>query len=114
MKERKEINVQMGGRVRLARQTAGFTQEKLAEMVDVSVQFISDFERGVVGISIPRLVGICKALCVSSDYILTGKTESNDTSAVMDRLSHLSAEQYKIVESGINVILEAFATPAGK
>lgn len=42
----KEVNVQIGERCRKAREAAGYTQERLAEAVGKSTQFISDTERG--------------------------------------------------------------------
>ena len=80
MKERKELNIQIGERVKISRESAGLTQEKLAEYVDVSIQYISDLERGVVGASLKTMIKICTVLKVSSDYILMGKQHS-ETSA---------------------------------
>ena len=74
MKERKEINIQIGKRIQATRESFGYTQEKMAEKVGVSIQYISDLERGVVGTSVPTLIKICNTLCASSDYILMGKT----------------------------------------
>ena len=68
MKQKKELNVAIGMRLRQARDFAGYTQEKLAELVDVSVQYISDLERGVVGVSVPTLMNLCRALNASSDF----------------------------------------------
>ena len=108
MKERKEINIQIGERIQKAREASTYTQEKLAEKVGVSTQYISDLERGVVGTSIPTLIKICNTLCTSSDYILMGKSESRDISSVENRLQNLSQEEIEIVEKGINLMIEAF------
>lgn len=107
MKERKELNVKIGSRIKAAREASGFTQEKLSDMVGVSVQYISDLERGVVGTSIPTLLKICHALCLSSDYVLTGKPGHTHTSAVINRLCELPPERLKIIEPGIHALLEA-------
>ncbi len=55
MREKKEINIQIGEQVKKAREQASLTQEQLAEQIEVSPQYVSDLERGVVGISIPTL-----------------------------------------------------------
>lgn len=34
MKEKKQINVQIGGRIRIAREAAGYTQEHFAELIE--------------------------------------------------------------------------------
>ena len=53
MADKKEENVQIGARVKQAREAAGLTQERLAELVDVTAQFLSGVERGAVGLSVP-------------------------------------------------------------
>ena len=74
----------------------------------MSIQYISDLERGKVGTSIATLLKICKVLCVSSDYLLFGKQETNDLSATLERLKHLPVNQLELVEEGINTLLKAF------
>ena len=110
MKERKELNIQIGRRIQKARELAGYTQEKLADKVDVSTQYISDLERGNVGTSVPTLIKICKILCISSDYILLGKNtaEAPDISNITKRLINLSQDEIQIVENSINLMIEAF------
>ena len=108
MKERKELNILIGGRIQKAREASGYTQEKLADKVGVSIQYISDLERGVVGTSVPTLIKICNTLCVSSDYILMGKDETQDISSVEGRLNNLSPDEIQIIEKGISLMIEAF------
>jgi len=108
MKERKEINIHIGERIQKSRELSGYTQEKLAEKVGVSIQYISDLERGVVGTSVPTLIKICNTLCASSDYILMGKAGEKSIPSVTDRLQHLSPEELRIIEDGINLMIEAF------
>ncbi len=109
MKTKKELNIQIGERIRYSRETSELTQEKLAEMIDVSIQYISDLERGVVGTSIPTMIKLCETLKVSSDYILLGRIEKNDLSDIIERLRFLSPNELQIVEKGINVLLEAIS-----
>ena len=42
----KPINMEMGGRIRAIRKKVGLTSEQLANTMDISVQFLSDVERG--------------------------------------------------------------------
>jgi len=107
MKERKELYIKIGARIKHSREIAGYTQEKLADLTDVSIQYISDLERGIVGTSIPTLIKICETLNVSSDFILMGRTKENNLSNVQNRLLYLPESQIKLVERGINLILEA-------
>ncbi len=73
MKAKKELNIQIGSRVKTAREAMRYTQENLAERIDVSVQYISDLERGVVGASLPTMIKLCQVLHTSSDFLLMGK-----------------------------------------
>lgn len=49
MRTKKEINIEVGTRVKSAREACNMTQEELAERIDVSPQYISDMERGLWG-----------------------------------------------------------------
>lgn len=108
MKEKKEINIRIGERIRRARESAGYTQEKLAEKVEVSIQYISDLERGVVGASLQTIVRLCHVLSVSSDYILMGETDEIELLDLSVRLKELSQKEYRLMEANINLMLEAF------
>ena len=87
---KKPINVALGKRISQARSDAGHTQEWLAEAVGVSLQYISDLERGVVGTSIPTLIKICDALKVSSDSLLFEPKEHPDLAPLLDKMSSFS------------------------
>ena len=75
----KELNqISMGRRIRVIRESRGITREALAEMIDVSAQFIADVEYGNKGVSIRTLFLLKQALGVTSDYILAGKLYAVD------------------------------------
>ena len=75
----KELNrTAMGRRIRVIREDKGITREMLAEMIDVSAQFIADVEYGNKGVSIRKLFLLAQALEVTSDYILAGKLYAVD------------------------------------
>ncbi|MGM9563462.1 MAG: helix-turn-helix domain-containing protein [Faecousia sp.] len=97
MRAKKEINIQIGEQIKAARERAKMTQESLAERIEVSPQYVSDLERGVVGVSISTLKKICLALGVSSDQILFGSTQSNDFAPVSEKCRCLSHEQFTIL-----------------
>ena len=106
MKEKKELNVQIGKRIKDARLEIGMTQATLAEQIDVSEQYISDLERGVVGTSIQTLIDICSALSVTSDSLLFG-TVDIPSGNLFRRLESLSVKEFHLVETSINLMLEA-------
>ena len=110
MREKKEINVKIGNQIRVAREAAGLTQDRFAEMVSLAPKNVSDIERGFVGISIGTLIRICETLAISSDSILFGEAVGNDVSSLSDRLSNLPPEQFEIAVDIINKLFEAFAS----
>ena len=110
VREKKEINVKIGNQIRIAREAAGLTQDRFAEMVSLATKNVSDIERGVVGISIGTLVRICETLSISSDSILFGETSGKDAHSISDRLSNLPPEQFEIAADIINKLFEAFAS----
>ena len=64
----------LGNRIRKTRMNCGITQEKLAEMVDISTNFMSLIENGR-NMSVETLVKITDALGVTVDYLLSDTME---------------------------------------
>lgn len=96
MRVKKEINIQIGERVKAAREAAGKTQEQLAECIDVSPQYVSDLERGVVGFSIPTLKKLCTTLNVSSDRLLFDEATEQRAAILAEKCSDLSDGQFSV------------------
>ena len=65
-------------RIRKAREEQGYTREKFAEALDVSVSYLAELERGRTGISVKMLIKVCNVLGLSADYILFGQERSAD------------------------------------
>lgn len=65
-------------RIRKAREDLGYTREKFAEKLDVSVSYLAELERGRTGISVKMLVKVCHVLGLSADYILFGEPRQGD------------------------------------
>lgn len=111
MREKKAINVEVGRRVREAREAAGLTQERFAELVGISPQNVSCVERGLAGVSLTVLRRMCEILQVSSDSLLMGESGNNHAEAIAHRLEKLPPEQFRVVREVINSVLELTALP---
>ena len=107
MKQKKDINVFVGKQIKIAREEAKLTQEQLAEKIDVSPQYISDLERGVVGISLATLKRLCIVTGVSADSILFGIKSQNDVAAFSEKCAALSNEHFEILQEIANKYIEA-------
>ena len=110
VREKKELNVRIGNQIRIARESAGLTQDRFAELVSLATKNVSDIERGVVGISIGTLIRICETLSISSDSILFEEGTGNDAHSISERMSNLPPEQFEIACNIINKLFEAFAS----
>lgn len=70
---------QIGKRIRHIRKINKITQEQLAEMIDVSVPYISKIENGEKTVSAEIIVRLTPALHTSADVILCLETEDGVT-----------------------------------
>jgi transcriptional regulator with XRE-family HTH domain len=110
LKEKKDINVFVGHNLQIAREAAGLTQERLAELVGLGVKHISAIERGVVGLSLETMKRICTALSITSDSLLFGPRDfHSDMDELADRLRLLSSQEFEITKDIVFKLMEAFA-----
>lgn len=89
---------EIGKRIQSRRKQQGLTQEQLADRMNVSIQMISNLERGNKAIRIDNLINLCQILDVSTDYILTGKETQDDFHALTARIEALSPANRKMIE----------------
>ena len=100
----------IGERLKKARISKGFTQEQLAEKIDVSVAFLSRVERGNSHINLKRLNQLCRLLDVSEGYILNGASSNADNyldKEFSDLLKNCSTDKQKLIYNVAKVIAEA-------
>ena len=102
MREKKEINIQIGKQVKLAREKSRLTQEQLAEQLECTPQYLSDLERGVVGISVALLKRLCVVLGVSSDDILFAEESKNTLETIEEKGRVLSDRQFQLLVEIVN------------
>lgn len=89
---------EIGIRIVERRKELKLTQEQVAESMNVSIQMISNIERGNKAIKIDNLLKLCDILKTSTDYILTGKRTDNDFDNLTDKISRLTDSDYKMIE----------------
>lgn len=92
----------IGKRIQNRRKQLGYTQEQLAEKMNVSIQMVSNLERGNKAIRIDNLINLSQTMDISTDYILTGKQTTDDLDALCTQISNLSEKDKKMIELLIN------------
>ena len=89
--------IEIGNRISKKRKQLNLTQEVLAEKMNVSVQMISNLERGNKSIKIENLLKLCEILNVSTDYILKGELIDSDKEEAFTKLLKLNSEHIRFV-----------------
>lgn len=83
-------------RIRKAREDMGYTRERFAELLDVSVSYLAEVERGRTGISVKMLMKMCRVLGLSADYILFGDERDTDT-ALLEKIRRIDGKYIPLV-----------------
>ena len=89
---------EIGKRIQGRRKQMGLTQEQLADKMDVSIQMVSNLERGNKSIRIENLIKLSEILNISTDYILTGKETAEDMQVLTEQMASLSQKERKMMK----------------
>lgn len=89
----KVLRKNIGKKIKLARSKTNYTQEALAEKTSLSPRYISQLERGIAFGSASTIVGLCKALNISSDFLFSDLIETN-SSEVINTIDNKFLENY--------------------
>lgn len=96
--------VEIGTRIKAYRKNIGISQEKLAEMIDVSPHYIYEIERGSKSMSLETLMNLSVALQLSTDYILFGN-QTADIVSLSEQLAKMNEKQRERAESAFKALL---------
>ena len=84
MKLRNLDKVKMGERIRISREHLGYSQEKLAALLDITPKFVKDIESGAKGLSLSKFTLLIQVLQVSGNYLLLGDTDSGQPKLICE------------------------------
>lgn len=111
MRSKKAINIEIGANIQTAREQAGYTQERLAELLELSPNHISAIERGVSAISLDALKKICALFGISADVILFGRNQNSDTVYdIAQQIARIKHEYQPQINKILLALLELSAT----
>ena len=97
----------MYARIRKAREDAGYTREKFAELLDVSVSYLAEVERGRTNVSVKTLLKLCNVLGLSADYVLFGENREADT-LLLEKIHRLDKKYLPLLTDLINDLLALY------
>jgi len=106
-KDKKPINLEVGGNIKFYREQRGCTRERLAELVGRSPRFIADVESGFVGVSLSTLKRICLVLGISADRILWGGPAPPP--GLDEKVCHLEEKYVRLIGELVEKQLELIA-----
>ena len=90
----------IGQRIKQTRKSKRITQEMLAEMLDISVSYLSRVERGIVKLSLETLLKTASVLDVPPSYFLDGtyiKTSTYLDDDLAEITKHFSVGKLKLL-----------------
>ena len=102
-----DLLTDIGKRVRKTREHYGFTRERLAEMANISPQFLVHIENGTKSMTANTICNLARALNVSADYLLFGLEDTDliRTLAMVALLS-LLPEDRMLAERVLQTVLQ--------
>ncbi|MCD8048777.1 MAG: helix-turn-helix transcriptional regulator [Clostridia bacterium] len=107
--ESKNINIEIGFRVKEKRKAMKYTREALSELLDISPQFLAQIESGKRGMSFTTLAKVSAVLGVSCDYLILGKSDSPDRSRIYELASNIDEKYLPVAEDLLSSLLRAIA-----
>lgn len=107
------ISKYIGNRIQQYREAKGYTQEKFAEIVKLTPNYLSAIERGVKTPSVETLVSIINGLEVSADEIFVDVIKVGykiQASKFTDEISGLSQEDQKRIFTVVEALVKEAKT----
>lgn len=104
---KKQLNIEIGRRIRGCREALGYSREALAEKADLAASFIGTIELGAGSFTAETLIKLCRALNVSADYILFGEEKQTGLSAINAMLSGLDPAYIPFVEEILSAYIRS-------
>jgi len=100
----------MGARLRKAREAAGLSREAFAEQIDITPTYLAEVEAGKKSLSTLAVCRACEKAALSADYLLLGREQKADCSAVVEMLSNLDEKYVCLAED----MLKSFVLAVGR
>ena len=99
----------MGRRMKAARENKGYTQEQLAELLNLSVQHVSVIERGIKSPKLDTFVKLANELDTNADYLLSDSLSVSSkitSSELYDMMDGISEKEKKRILAVVRVLVD--------
>ena len=103
------IEQEIGRRIKEIRKQKKIPQEKLAEMIGVTPNYMSALERGAYNIKLDWLVQIIDCLDITADDLFRDVVKNgyvNRTSRIADEIANLPQEEQQRIFEVLDVLLK--------
>lgn len=101
-----DLRKQISKRIVGLREDHHLTQEKLAEILNISIKHCSSVERGVAMLSLEKLVELANYFDVSLDYLLRGADQLNVPSQILEIYQTSDQEEQKRLERYLQMYVD--------
>lgn len=103
-----DLKTIVGNRVHDLRISYGLKQSQLAEIIDISDNFLSEIENGKKGMSQETIYKLCSKLSVSADYIIFGTDTKNgiSSSQVIEYVNKLDIKELQVLSNYLISLIE--------
>ena len=99
----KKLFEDIGKRVKKRRIELGYTQEYLAEKMDVSIQMISGRVSGKKALKLENFIKLCEILETTPDYLIKGR---DPASILIEEMKQLTDTQIERINAVIKQCIE--------
>lgn len=99
----KKLFEDIGKRVKKRRIELGYTQEYLAEKMDVSIQMISGTVSGKKALKLENFIKFCEILETTPDYLIKGR---DPASILIEEMKQLTDTQIERINAVIKQCIE--------
>lgn len=97
----------IGRRIKEYRKANNITQEKFAESISISTEYLSRIETGAIHLSLNLIQIICEKIgCDEQELMFGTKPSVDNDSIIAKRLSELNSAQQAAVISIIDIIAD--------
>lgn len=110
MRLKKQINIEIGKHIQIARERSKYTQEELSEIIGITPNHLSAIERGASGASLETIEKLHAVLGVSADFLFFGEKPTETFSdEIIEQINRVKPKYYPQVKKILSALLEVLA-----